>query len=439
MEPTTLSPNYPFHEPSSCCWSAAATTFPACPGVYAEANPPVTALSDLYSSPACNVFTASSPCSSTTATDITDIFHSHSPPCCEQQYNMLPIDISTYQHSMPCSSPPSSNNCSRNGKYTRTKRGQHGATNKPYRRTSSPVFPDGSVPISAITNKSSQHQYNRSSTLNGAILDTHSVTKAPLLVKLHSKYSNQFHELNKKLLKLHSEKAKLISLAKESFKLSSFKATTTPAKHQTIPSSDAYVSLSLIPTGYSEFDQGFHEEANILLQTIGGLYLSFETAVDNIISLCSSAQPSINSITDCFPYIQSLLHNSRLVLHENSTSKLIKLECPSNSEISQSLRVILEAINNVMEQAQYIQKHNTNINAMLTSYQEKTQFNIEYPNKLFSDATVDIRSHIHSILTANYTVLSIVEHLWQKHYQLATKTIANISESLTISSSTISK
>lgn len=400
MESTTLSPGYPYREPWSICSTFDHYDASKCDQLlYTHCPPP-------------GLFSASSHSSSPSSTDITDLsdlFQSQSPPGDIHYTSSIPSELTTYQQKP---SPPS-----KNGKSTRSKR-HHSTASKPYRRTTSPVFPDGSIPISSVTNIKSNLQCKLTTPSDHKTENIFQCSpKAPVLANLQHHYAKQFEDIDKKLLKLYSEKAKLLRLAKDN--------STVLQK-----SSVKEVPLSILPTGRLEFDLDFNEEANLLLLAIGGLYTSYESAVDKIISLCSSANSSISNITECFPYIQSLSINCKLFLQETSSLKLVKLEHPPNAEVSQGLTVILDAINAVLERSQMIQRKNSSITSMLSTYQEKVQFNINCLDRLFVDSTIDVRNHIHTILTTNYTVLTMAKELWQKYYQLALTTITNISESL---------
>jgi hypothetical protein len=192
----------------------------------------------------------------------------------------------------------------------------------------------------------------------------------------------------------------------------------------------------MLPTGYFEFDSGLKEEINILLTTIGGLYSSFEESVNKIISLCSSANPSITTLSECFPYIKSLLTaNSQLTLQENPVTQFMQVRC--KSEQSKSLSTVLESVNIVLLNAQSIQQQCKDVNNSLTLYQEKIQFNIESVNKSQSRYGLETCTCINNILMGNQAILTAAQQSFHHYNQLTMQTITGISESLTSSAVTV--
>lgn len=372
------------------------------------------------------MYSASSPSSSTDITDISDIFPLQSPSNEQQQHHQLSIstDIlsSCTSTAVHLRSPPSVQSDRKlSGKSTRVKRGQCGTSNKPYRRTVSPVFPDGSVPISALSQQ--PNHINSKQLLPCTSYQSHC---SPLVMKLDHHYIDQLQDIERKLLKLHSEKAKLIQSAHDSSELT---IQDSQAKGKFL--------VSVLPTGQAEFDNGFIEEVNSLLLTIGGLYSSFESATNKVISLCSSAQPSINSISDCCPYVTSLLSSySTLKLQEDPSSKIVQVECKSthsNDPVSPSLIIMLEAVNQVMELAQSIQHQGHSVDIILSFHLEKLSYNSDCIDSILSSivTSVEARSNICSVLKGNHAILTSVQKIWQQKFQVATDTMITISESLT--------
>lgn len=405
----------------------------------------------------------SSPASSTDIDLVTDFlgdnspFHMpYSPTSSEPQFQTA-RDL----HHTGRSSPTLEHNIKSNLKIPRVKR--TATNNKPYRqRTSSPVFPERSIPISAVANRSNTSPTKgkppisiHTSHSTGTQIDSSlyfagktgflrmmtdqeidltsilSAPKSPLFVQLQQhQHIEQLKDIEKKLLKLYSEKARLYRITQDTFQVT----TTIPTAKNTKGS----LHLSILPTGQSVLDHGFIEEANTILLSIGGLYSSFETAVEKILSLCSSAQSSISDISDCFPYIRSLLSDKlHFKLQEIPASKFVQIECKSMtsstlaSDISPSLLVILEALNQVMKQAQLIQQQGPAIDSLLASYQKQIQHNVDCLEQLCAESNMETRGNIRTVLSGNLAVLGAVQQIWQQRYRLATDTVRNISESLT--------
>lgn len=469
-ETTTLSPNFDF------------STFPVtseglgwqsmCSPASCDSFQGHFQLATTYGVYQCLPYTAqqrtpgvSSPASSTDIDLVTDFLGDSSPfqlpysPTSSEPQFQTARDL----HHTGQSSPTLEHNIKSNLKIPRVKR--TATNNKPYRqRTSSPVFPERSVPISAVTSRSNTSPTKAKLPINihtsqstGTQIDSSiyfagktgflrmmsdqeidltsilSAPKSPLFVKLQQhQHIEQLKDIEKKLLKLYSEKARLFRVAQDTLQLT---ATTIHTPKKTKGS----LHLSILPTGKSVLDHGFIEEANTILLSIGGLYSSFETAVEKIISLCSSAQSSISDITDCFPYIRSLLSDKlQFKLQEIPASKFVQIECkPMTSsstvptDISPCLLVILEALNQVMKQAQLIQQQGTAIDSLLASYQKQIQHNVDCLEQLCAETNMETRGNIRTVLTGNLAVLGAMQQIWQQHYRLATETVSSISESLT--------
>lgn len=435
------------------------------------------------------MYSASSPSSSTDITDISDIFPStHSPSSSDHlptaaAVHLPPPSLSSTNNDVllntPLHSPPYSErkqNGGGGGKTSgRVKRNQYtslSSSNKPYQRprTGSPVFPDGAVPLSALTAiNSNGPTYNNSSTsvfkatsplsrktsspllpLQQSMSSSSSqyCHSSPLIMKLDSpQYVEQFEDIERKLLKLHSDKARLIQTVQDKLGVTTEhhnNSNSCNSSHAAAKSSGK-IHLSVLPTGQTEFDNGFIEEVNSLLLTIGGLYSTFESSLDKVISLCSSAQPSIANISDCFPYILSLLApKSYLQLQEDPSTKLIQVECKSLlasntqsaacSDLSPSLRIMLEALNEAIKLAQSIQQQGPSIHEALSFHLDRIRSHRECldNNSQGMICSNEVRSNIRHVLTGNHTILTSVVRIWRERCQVATDTLTNISECLTI-------
>lgn len=414
----TLSPStYPFSDQGiSYCWSGnAGLSYPfpcSSDGLYEQQQ---RALSSCYPQPVGSpqIFPVSSPASSSTELgDIQDIFQAGENSC-----------SFSLQSSLKPRSPQAAGSAEKRtsgGKATRVKRVHAaGSSSKPYRRTASPVFPDGAVPISSLMACNNQQTQPLLPPLNSSSSFIHS--KSPVTVKIHShRLTEQFKDIEKKLLHLYSEKSKLMhQLMKQDSGSCNFEPRTTDTGD---------LVLSILPTGQSEFDNGFIEEVNSLLLTIGGLSSSFESSLNKLLT---SSQTS--SVADCIA--NHLMGSSdQLLLGEDLYTKSIHVDQASCS-LSPGLKHIIDCVNGLLETSQSITKQSQYIQSLLVSYSKKIS---SYKEGLESKgcSCKETRAIAQSILMGNTVVLNSVQKLWEQDCIKATDIISSISNALPIHHST---
>lgn len=355
--------------------------------------------------------------------------------------------------------PPTSQTSSV-GKSSRGSRSGH--AHKPYlARKTPPHYPEGSMPISNISGRGKYssgkglHNNNTGSPKMAALQSVLPLRSAsdpqvisclpnpafissiqtlsppvriPFLVKLPAQYSQQMEDVNRRLLKLQAEKGRLLKQLHESSLLTGPSVTT-----QATGKGTALVSLA--PTGQPDIDQNTVEESNSLLLTIGGLRSSLESATERLLSLCSSGHSSVDTITDCFPFILGLVPmHAQLKLKESNGISLFQIECEpstgSGKNASGALDMMLEATNEVLVCAQVVQSHSSLIEAQLLSLQRQIQLCVPAIELSTADCNIDQRSNVRSVVEGNAAVLSAMVLAWQEYYHTATDTVTNITESL---------
>ena len=414
----TLSPSaYPFSDHGiSYCWTGtgnAGLSYPfACTdGLYEQQQ---RALSSCYPQPVGSpqIFSVSSPASSSTELgDIQDIFQGG-----ESSFS---ASLQSHKPRSPQAAGSAEKRASC-GKATRVKRVHAGSSSsKPYRRTASPVFPDGAVPISSLMACNNQQTQPQLPPLNTSTSFIHS--KCPVTVKVHSpRLTEQFKDIEKKLLHLYSEKSKLLhQLMKQDSGSCNFESKTTDTGD---------LVLSILPTGQSEFDNGFIEEVNSLLLTIGGLSSSFQSSLNKLLT---SSQSS--SIADCIA--NHLMGSSdQLLLAEDLYTKLIHVD-QASCTLSPGLKHIVDCLNGLLETSQSITNQSQYIQSLLASYLKKIS---SYKEGLESKgcSCKETKTIAQSILMGNTVVLNSVQKLWEQDCIKATDIISSISNALTIHHST---
>lgn len=424
----TLSPStYPFADQGvSYCWAAGgggcanglSYPFSCNDGVYEQQR----ALSSCYppqSVGSPQIFSVSSPASSSTElTDIQDIFQGSSESACSA------FSASLHLSSQKPRSPQAlSEKKGSSGKAARVKRAHaSSSSNKPYRRTTSPVFPDGAVPIASLMSSVSHQQPlqplipSSSSIKNSNPSLLHNKSLSPLAVRIHdAHFVEHFQDIEKKLLQLYSEKSKLVHQLMN--QENSYHLETSGDDR-----SSGELLLAILPTGQSEYDNGFMEEVNSLLLTVGGLYSSYESSVDKLVlaSHCSSIGECINS---------SLMGaTDQLLLSEDPYSKSIHID-PTGS-LSPAMKRIVDCTNDVLEASQAITKQSQCIQSLLSTYIKKIS---SYKESLDSKgcSCKEARAVIQSILTGNTVILNSVQKIWDQHCIKASETITCISNALT--------
>ena len=333
-------------------------------------------------------------------------------------------------------------------------RSRPNASNKPYsktliRRTTSPVFPSHSIPVSTIGRRpispfSMSSSLGRTTDITQLPNPAYTTEKehsfvpiSPMCIRLHHPYLQQLEDIDKKILKLNAERGNLLKLAHEKSYLA------VPLKSNSTKREKGIVNLSLSSVDQLRIiENGLVEDANMLFLNIGGLHSSLEAAIEKFISLCSSGQSSVTTITDCFPYIHSLLpQEMRLKLQELPGTKFVQVEyCSSSpspttmpttqSTSLSSLQVALDAVNEMIQYAQLMQHHSTVFDSRLISLYNRVQEIFDSLDQVCFDSSMERRGNMRAVIEGNLSVLLAVQQIWQQCCQKGMETLSCITESL---------
>lgn len=350
--------------------------------------------------------------------------------------NDYPITSTATKPSYPKRSPSRSEHDSRPSRRS--------AKTLPYsgsRRTTLPVFPQGSIPISMLASGSQESWRSRvdvshksqspeqptdgaaKQPLSPCWLPTEPKRK-PVVVKMPERYTHKLYDIDQKLLRLQADRARLVKQACDQLQL------VAPERRGKPP---GLVSLTLCTAGQSELGSLYAEEANFVLGSIGGLHHGLKQALENFTSFCSSFGVSDN-ISDAFAYIQTHLpQDVKLKLQESSTG-LIQLEMEgldiSVTDDTVGTQVMLDTVNHVFRCAQEIKKSEGHIKQRLESLLCEARLRLEKVDQLCPEDSLEKRCNLRSVLEGNCAVIMAAQGIWQQYHQQAADRIRTITRFL---------
>ena len=305
---------------------------------------------------------------------------------------------------------------------------QKRASNRP-----SPIFPSCATPISLV----SQHSHTRrhstihASSTSGADLPkltSNDETNRSLSIAIHHQTTQQLKDIETKILRLQADKGRLLKLAQERAQLGGARLCPTKTQENSL---NLYLSSVEQLRG---IENGLIEEGNCLMFKIGKFYSSLDCAVEKCISLCSSGNSSTVCISDCFPYIKSLLKEKKIKALKQSESGFIHLVCSSSvqgSPLSDSLRVVLDALNEVLHHAQSVQHHEKEINLLLQTLKSRIQEILDRMNNdVLKTLSFEAQLSAQAVIEGNLCVVCAVQQIWDRTHHYGTEMLVTITDSL---------
>lgn len=351
-------------------------------------------------------------------------------------------------------------------------------------RSSSPMFPDQSTPlsnlkrqpsVSSITSNRSADQISTFSISTNSSLPTSNCesnspsvnsvnsprfefslannlspqssesrcgSRSCLEVEVPPKYARRISDLDKKILKLQAERSRLLEKVYQSDSGSSglmedsrFPDMNAWLFSEKIPEMGR-AHLYIFPLGIHELDDPLYDEASKLLREVGGLYLDLQTSINIMRQICCKGMFIPAEISTCFAYINSLLHENRnLKLSNVDGVYSIQLETDQVMPEEVLLTEFTEALtaaNQVLKCAQRITLSYTNVHMQLQKLRQIAVGKLETWNTTYQKSVEIVdrekRTQIKAILEGNCTTMASAERVWPQYYQAATQTIKTITE-----------
>lgn len=394
-----------------------------------------------------------------------------------------------HSHSTPHSPMNLGDQCQRkqiagfNKTYTYPKRTPKSSSRNMIMRSSSPMFPDQSTPlsnlqrqpsVSSITSVWSADQISTYSISTNSTSNCESAANSPsvnsinsprfefalannpspqssttvesrcgsrscLEVEVPAKYSRRISDIDKKILKLQADRSKLlekvyqsdVGLAEDSRGPDGMHAWLFNEK---MPMGRAH--LYIFPLGIHELDDPLYDEASKLLREVGGLYLDLQTSISIMRRICCKGMFIPAEISTCFAYINSLLHEHRNLKLSNVDgvySVTLESDQVTSEEILPTeFTEALTAANQVLKCAQQITLSHSSVLVQLQKLRQIAVGKLETWNttyqKLVEIVDREKRTQIKAILEGNCTTMASAERVWSQYYQAATQTIKTITE-----------
>ncbi len=261
-------------------------------------------------------------------------------------------------------------------------------------------------------------------------------------IAMPMKLARKITDLDKKILKLQADRSKLLEKAHQGKSASPLDGKmSVDTRMITERSSEiGRVHLYIVPLGIHALDEPLYEDANAILRQVGGLYFDYQSSVDNLRSICCKGMIHLPEISTCFAYIKSLLNENQCLKLGNTVSGLYRIQLDFDSNVSgqpdagtvpaefvESLRVA----NQVMQCAQQITRAYPTVQMHLQQVRQMASTKADGCDTICQNLGIvdrERRTQIKSVLEGNCTIMSSVERVWPRYYQVATETIKTITE-----------
>jgi len=253
-------------------------------------------------------------------------------------------------------------------------------------------------------------------------------TKAALKIEIPVRYVKKITDLDRKILKLQAERAKLLEKGQS-------KADFLENSHDNRRGSfetKSSVQIHYYAVGIPELDGACYDEGNLLLSSIGGITNDYRVAINNLCEVCN--QKNANSITDCLNHMKTLLvGHQTLKLHQMDGGLYQLLVQPDNPEMMcQDLVQAMVAANELLKITQQIV-------GSFAVVETRLKLVIETVIQLVQscEATCDHlgilderKVQIRNVLEGNQIALETALRLWPKNCSNAKDTLAAITDSM---------
>lgn len=270
-------------------------------------------------------------------------------------------------------------------------------------------------------------------------------------LEMPQKYVRKIADLDKRILKLQAERAKILEKAHQTNP-----AGTGPKAVVGRSDVDSWllnykdtdigkVPLYVFPVGIQDLDDPLYEAANSILRHVGGLYFDLKSSIDNLRNICCKGVFILAEISTCFAYIKSLLQeNQKLKLSSTVTTGTYRIQLESDSgmgdgteteysdgTVPQEFIAALNAANDILRCAQKISSSYSSVQMELQQVRQmasKKAAEFESTCNKYGIGDRERKNQIKSVQDGNVTTLASAERVWPQYYQVATETIRTITE-----------
>ena len=257
-----------------------------------------------------------------------------------------------------------------------------------------------------------------------------STSKSALKIEMPIRYVKKITDLDRKILKLQAERAKL--LEKGQSKVADDLEGSFESRHGSIESKSS-VQLHYYAVGIPELDGACYNEGNFLLTSIGGINNDYRVAVENVCEKCNEKKTNEN-ISNCLLYMKTLLVGHQcLKLHQVDGGFYQLLVQPEDSQmICSDLSQALAAANELLRITLQI------VNSSMV-VENRLKLVIETVHQLVQscEATCDHlgitderKVQIKNVLEGNQIALETALRLWPKSFSMAKNTLQAITNSM---------
>ena len=257
-----------------------------------------------------------------------------------------------------------------------------------------------------------------------------SISKSALKIEMPTRYVKKITDLDRKILKLQAERAKL--LEKGQSKVGDDLESSFEGRRGSIDNKSS-VQVHYYAVGIPQLDGACYNEGNFLLSNIGGINNDYRMAIENLCEKCNEKKSSEN-ISNCLLYMKTLLvgHQS-LKLHQMEGSLYQLLVQPDDPQmICHDLSQALAAANELLKITQQIVGSSTIVENRLKLVIETVQQLVQS-----CEATCDHlgivderRAQIKNVLEGNQIALETALRLWPKSSLAAKNTLQAITNSM---------
>ena len=271
---------------------------------------------------------------------------------------------------------------------------------------------------------------NSTGNFTDSSVEQENATKACMEVEMSTKDVKKIIELDKKILKLHAERSKLVEKAQQS----TARADSPSEEYRGVIGKTeeiVRVHLFFVPVGIHVLDEPVFEEASTLLRRIGGMYFDLERAIATLRNICCKGMVVVPEFSTCFAYIKSLLQETqRLQLTNNMGIYQIKLDIGGGGQsVPQEFSDALSMVNCVLRAAQTITHSYHRIQMQLQKVQGMARDQSEACDSLCQQIGLverDRRNQIKAVMDGNFATVSTAVRVWPHYYGAATETIRAI-------------
>ncbi len=295
----------------------------------------------------------------------------------------------------------------------------------------SPSF--STADVSAPRFNFSQPHYGNQSVPDVALTSTRSC----LAVEMPAKYARKISDLDKRILKLQAERSRMLEKASQVSKpdapTNTFWQDQLWPQVSQKPSDTERVHLYVFPLGIHALDEPLLEEANSILRHIGGLSYDLQSAITLLRKVCYKGMIFQPDISTCFAYIKSLMQEHQRLKLTTPVDGLYMIQVDMDPGTSMLVPLefehSVEVANQVLRSALIITQSYTHIQLKLQSVLAMATGKVHQCDSICQDLGImdrDRRTQIRNVLEGNATAVGSALRSWPQHFQFATETIRAI-------------